>query len=339
MLEIWKKIIPPREGIQFTATSRLCRLHFTEDCFSGQGTSRSRLRKDAVPTKFPEKIPKYLIKSTKKRKPPAERNATVHVPKLAKIASNNAPVAPEEESGGETAPSTNTASHSNLNAAAASQDDEPMEINCADEEDYHDNENDTPVLPYDFDQFLVNAPAMSLPPGWEVKIHMGGVICVSKIVFQEGIGFSTEKTVLFQKGVRTVLVINGRPIQPLNNSGTHLILTPDNIEEFVISLEANYKLCHGISKNNFAEECSGVLSNKSKRFRCHECKINFGKLSVQECRKRKRKGTKKRPQYTSLRMKMNTLKSSVIYKFMYSLCICYFKIVIKYYRVVSILYN
>jgi len=331
MLKIWSEIIPARKGIDFTSKSRLCRLHFTDDCFrEKKGSSRWRLKKDAVPSKFPEEIPSYLIKVAKKRKAPADRENSAPIQKRAKRTPNKAPVAVSEERDGVKGPSgpsspsiSTTCSTSNICAATAEEElpDEALAPVSADGESDDDDSISAehysgapPESYYDFDIFKVDVPNIQLPLGWEVKIHMNEAICFSKMVFQEGIGFSAEKTILFQRGTPTIMIIGGRPIRPLSDFGANILVTPGNLIQFIRNIDDinKYKHCQGVTNNHFAEDCSGLISAKSKRVRCHECKVKFGNLSLQECRKRMRRGVKKKPpQYRSLRQKMADLRTSV----------------------------
>jgi hypothetical protein len=316
MLKTWSEIIPQREGYAFTSKSRLCRLHFTEDSFHHeQGTSKCRLKCDAVPSKFPQEIPDYLIKKAYKRKPPTDRE-NVPIKKRPRRSSVKAPVAVEEERREEETGVSTVRGPNNIYATAEAREEimepEAPPVVALDAGGNSDEDEIDAAVAFDFDQFIVDAPAMMLPPGWEVKIHMDEVVCFSKMAFQQEIGFFAEKTVLFQRGTPTTVIIKGRPIRPINDFGTNLLITSDNLIQFITDMDDKYKLCQGIINNTFAEDCSGLMLATSKNVRCHECKVKFAYLSVLECRKRMRKRMKKKPPaYTSLRQKMAALRTSV----------------------------
>lgn len=315
MLNKWIAILPKREGRAFTKIDRLCALHFGKECFleekdkQGNLNGRRRLTQLAIPTKFPKEIPSYCIGNVRERNPPAMNRSKKHQkakqcskePEIKNKCTEATLEAPQQERGNGTDRIGKKRHRDNSQTEGA------------------DNQAKKPKLipsyALNFETLLAFADTtLELPENWVIKGHKKDAVCICKLVFYPGIGLSAEKNIVVQKNGPTLIVINGRPAHTsldFELSETE-ILTLESLSDTLIKIDSEYKICPGISKNEHAAKCSGLIPKESRKVRCNECKSALKYQNLMTSRQKKRKDSHIRPfVFTSLRMKLAALATSV----------------------------
>jgi len=319
MLEKWIEILPKREGKAFTKIDRLCALHFGNECFleeknkQGNLNGRRRLTQTAIPTKFPKEIPRYCIGDARHRNAPASAMNQLKNHNKTKQSSKGSNVIECEE----------------VTLKAPAQYEELENCNRIGKRRHHgqdddmQNESDNPAKKLKHKQLQAinfetlvafSVENLQLPTKhWFIKGHKKEAVCICKMVFNHGIGLSAEKNIVFQKNGPTLLVINGRPIHESHDFGLNSTnLTLESLGAILQKIDSKFKICPGLSKNEHAEKCSGLIPQETRKVRCDDCKSALKYNNLATSRQNKRKESNIRPYvFTSMRMKLAALTTSV----------------------------
>jgi len=311
-LDLWKHYIPKRKGLEFKMTDRICANHFTKDSFvdhsfiNEKGIREEfelqvkRLVANAVPTIFTD-LPKYLVKVNKTRKAPADRSRVKPIKKSRGIPkkSRTQPVTDAEM--GRADKENESATEDNL---------------LQDKIESTEHSRQKGLLPFGSLLESSKSADIIMPSSkWICNIfEEEKLISISKMKIKTNAPPTPSISLIFSgedsnAAPTAALFVESAKVA----SGPHSKLrfaTVKYLNKFLQKLDSQYKCCSGAKQNFHDSRCDMLLDAKAKFIRSTYCEKLKNRLRSKEIRNKKAM-TKIKQKYTSLRQRMQSLKTTV----------------------------